>query len=227
MLTRVDWRALQSKQEHASKPIQFRLALKRSMSKPPTSQRGKRPQVPKAKPPPPPRTSMWKRWGGAAILAGKLLGGLSIVAGLISFLLSFHVNLVFQNTIPMDSNNSFADEFVFTNTGWLSAYNVKYTCWAPFVFTPQPGVMPMAFEQGVPHLAAEEILPGQPVSVRCPEYIGIPIDRVFFGITFHYRPSFWPFRTLQRFKFDGKPDSDGKIRWIPGPADAHFPPVNP
>jgi hypothetical protein len=197
------------------------------MSKPPSRLRGKHPKERKPKAPSLPPVSQWKKLGGAIALVGTTLGILAAVAGIIGFVFSSVARLNFQQFISMEPGNPFHDQFVFVNAGFVGAHNVKYTCWAPFSFKPRLGLNVGMWEEGIPHLAAAEVGAGQPVTVQCPEDIRVPIEHVWFGLTFNYRPSFTFWSVTERFRFEGEKAPDGTIHWIPQPALPNWPPSNP
>jgi hypothetical protein len=197
------------------------------MSKPPSRLRGKRPKEAKPTAPPTPPVSQWKKVRGTFALLGTALGILAAVAGLIGFFFSSVARLNFQQFISMEPGDPFHDQFVLVNKGFVGAHDVKYTCWAPFSFRPQFGGGVGSFEQGVPHLAADEVGAGQPLTVQCSEDVRASIEHIWFGITFHYRPSFTFWNVTERFRFEGEKAPDGTIRWIPQPALPNWPPKNP
>lgn len=171
--------------------------------------------------------SLWNKVVGAVALVGTFLGVLIPLGGIVGYVF-FGPNFDYQQSISLDDSNPFKVRFVFVNSGSTSAHKVIYRCWTQHTqITGWRFFAVSTFEVGMPHLAAEEVEPGEPVDAQCYNDVAATVLKSELRLQLTYRPSFVFWTKAKMFRFVFMRTSDGKTHWIPEPLKADPYPTAP
>jgi hypothetical protein len=148
----------------------------------------------------------------------KLIVGISVVLGIAAafFALSPHVSV-----LPLSSLNPsdpFATAFSITNDGPLSIHNVTFTCLLRDVRYPESHSFISNTSVDSEHRTAINIIGARErstVSCALPITSGQPVLNADMDIVVEYRPSFWPWRIEQKFRFKTERATDKLLHWFP------------
>jgi hypothetical protein len=148
---------------------------------------------------------------------GQFLGGIATVATLVIGAYAFYPRISVLPDMPLDTANAFSAPFVISNVGRLEIFDVRCICVVNRLVDVSRNIL-TDIQSSNPSMTARSIKPEEAKTVICP--IGIPprmVREASILIRVSFRPSFWPFKQTDQFRFDALRESNGQVRWTRQP----------
>jgi len=160
-------------------------------------------------------SSIFRFWKTAV----SVIVGASVIASIISLLLSFLPRVSIRAEGKLSPKDPFSTPFVITNSGLTGINHVTFICRLRHAINDRGGKI-IGPEKGVPvrptDFVIPEIRPGESATTGLPfTWIGDTIVSADFDFVLEYRPSYYPLRKESTFRFATARQQDGTLVWLP------------
>jgi len=163
-----------------------------------------------------PQAKLWSRLSTGWRVLWKMLGAAALLLGLWTAALAVLPRVAVSPLIKLDPSNAFSAQFIVSNEGYVSLYDVKFGCTLYFVRTSDDTVFDRVVTDQE-ELFKVVLEPGDRTACTCflPFVPGSTVKTADIGINVVYWSFLWPWRREVQFRFVTMKSSDGRLEWVP------------